>query len=58
MPQILTIILVLIGVMAVFAVVFWFLIKKAMLGKSDDKSNDRTALMLQDQLKEMRGRYS
>ena len=28
--------------------------KKAMLGKSDDKSNDRTALMLQDQLKEMR----
>ena len=25
-----------------------------MLGKSDDKSNDRTALMLQDQLKEMR----
>ena len=54
MPQILTIILVLIGVMAVFAVVFWFLIKKAMLEKSDDKSNDRTALMLQDQLKEMR----
>ena len=54
MPQIFTIILVLIGVMAVFAVVFWILIKKAMLGKSDDKSNDRTALMLQDQLKEMR----
>ena len=41
-------------VMAVFAVVFWILIKKAMLEKSDDKSNDRTALMLQDQLKEMR----
>ena len=54
MPQIFTIILVLIGAMAIFAVVFWFLIKKAILGKSDDKSNDRTALMLQDQLKEMR----
>ena len=54
MPQIFTIILVLIGAMAIFAVVFWILIKKAMLGKSDDKSNDRTALMLQDQLKEMR----
>ena len=53
MPQIFTIILVLIG--AIFAVpLFLVLIKKAMFGKSDDKSNDRTALMLQDQLKEMR----
>lgn len=50
MPQIFTIILVLIGAMAVLAIVFWILIKKAMFGKSDD----RTALMLQDQLKEMR----
>ena len=54
MPQIFTIILVLIGAVFAVAVVFWFLIKKAMFGKSDDKSNDRTALMLQDQLKEMR----
>ena len=54
MPQIFTIILVLIGAVFAVAVVFWFLIKKAILGKSDDKSNDRTALMLQDQLKEMR----
>ena len=54
MPQIFTIILVLIGAMAVFAVVFWILMKKAMLGKSEDKNNDRATLMLQEQLKDIK----
>ena len=54
MPQIFTIIFSFDWRGFAVAVVFWFLIKKAMFGKSDDKSNDRTALMLQDQLKEMR----
>ncbi|MEK7142114.1 MAG: DNA recombination protein RmuC [Patescibacteria group bacterium] len=54
MPQILTIILVLIGVMAVFAVVFWILIKKALAPKNDNSDKDRSALMLQEQLKDIK----
>jgi len=38
MPQILTIILVLAGVMAVFAVVFWILIKKALVPEDENKT--------------------
>src|SRR3989338_8978256 len=54
MPQILTIILVLAGVMAVFAVVFWFLIKKALAPKDYNKNGDRAALMMQEQLKDIK----
>jgi len=54
MPQILTIILVLVGVMAVFAVVFWVLIKKALAPKDENKNGDRAALMMQEQLKDIK----
>lgn len=54
MPQIFTIILVLVGAISVFAVVFWILIKKALAPKDDDKNKDRAALMLQEQLKDIK----
>jgi len=54
MPQILTIILVLIGAMAVFAVIFWILIKKALAPKDENKNGDRAALMMQEQLKDIK----
>src|SRR3972149_5337473 len=54
MPQTLTIILVLAGVMAVFAVVFWVLIKKALAPKDENKNGDRAALMMQEQLKDIK----
>jgi len=54
MSQTLTIILVLIGVMAVFAVVFWVMMKKALAPKDDSSDKDRSALMLQEQLKDIK----
>ena len=55
MPQILTIILVLIGAMAIFAVVFWVLMKKGdAWEKATIRINDRAALMLQEQLKDIK----
>ncbi len=54
MPQIFTIILVLVGAMAVFAVVFWILIKKALAPKDENKNGDRATLMMQEQLKDIK----
>ena len=54
MPQILTIILVLAGVMAVFAIVFWLIIKKTLAPKDENKNGDRAALMMQEQLKDIK----
>lgn len=54
MSQIFIIILVLIGAMAVFAVVFWMILKKALPGKNSWQDKNEGLLMLQGQLKEMR----
>lgn len=54
MPQILTIILVLIGVMAIFAVVFWIVLKRTLSGKDSGQEKNGGFMMLQGQLKEMR----
>ena len=40
--------------MAVFAAVFWFLIKKALAPKDENKNGDRAALMMQEQLKDIK----
>lgn len=54
MSQILIIILVLIGAMAVFAVVFWIMLKRILSTKQNDQEKNEGLMMLQGQLKEMR----
>lgn len=54
MPQIFTIILVLIGALAVFAVVFWIMLKRILSTKQNGQEKNEGLMMLQGQLKEMR----
>lgn len=54
MSQIFIIILVLIGAVAVLAVVFWIMMKKMLAGRESEQGKNEGLMMLQGQLEEMR----